>query len=137
MKKKDNLVISKTNKQIFQIAVTAVAEAFGVDEHDILVSRRRPENKARARQMTYWLMRRGTNLSSPEVGALFLQPKNHATILNGENVIEDVFSVGDIPDNPYYKSSMRAAELFNEARRSHIAARNGEFKKKFEEVIDG
>lgn len=137
MKKKDNPVISKTNKQIFQIAVSAVAEAFGVDEYDIVVSRRRPENKARARQMTYWLMRRGTNLSSPEVGALFPHPKNHATILNGENVIEDVFSIGDIPENPYYKSSMRAAELFNEARRSHIAARNEGFKKKLEEVING
>ena len=136
MKKKDKPEISEVNQQVFRIAVASVAEAFDVNESDIVASRRRHDRKAKARQMTYWLMRKGTALSSIEIGALFSEPKDHATILNGEKVMEGVFEVGDIPENPFYKNSIKAANLFNKVRREHIIARRKRFEEKIGEIIN-
>ena len=137
MKKKANTHNSKSNQEIFRIAAIAAAQAFNVDEEDIVVHRRRQGAIAKARQMTYWIMRKGTRMSLTEIGFLFPKAKDHGTILHGCRVMEDVFEIGDKPDNKFYKPSVRAAELFNHMRKKYIIARNEEFKKKFEEVVNG
>lgn len=128
---------SKANQEIFRIAAIAAAQAFNVDEEDIVVHRRRQDAVAKARQMTYWIMRKGTSMSLTEIGYLFPKAKDHGTILHGCKAMEDVFNIGDKPDNKFYKPSVRAAELFNHMRKKYIIARNEEFKKKFEEVVNG
>tara|TARA_B100000085_G_scaffold95190_1_gene86328 strand:- start:531 stop:944 length:414 start_codon:yes stop_codon:yes gene_type:complete len=137
MKKKAKAHNSKANQEVFRIAAIAAAQAFNVDEEDIVVSCRRPDNLARARQMTYWIMRKGTSMSLTEIGYLFPKAKDHGTILHGCRVMEDVFEIGDKSDNIFYKPSVKAAELFNHMRKKYIIARNEQFKKKFEEVING
>lgn len=137
MKKKVRPNKNKANQEIFRIASIATAQAFNVDEEDIVVHRRRQDTIAKARQMTYWIMRKGTSMSLTEIGFLFPKAKDHGTILHGCKVMEDVFDIGDKPDNKFYKPSVRAAELFNHMRKKYIIARNEEFKKKFEEVING
>ena len=137
MKKKANTHSSKSNQEIFRIAAIATAQAFNVDEEDIVVHRRRQDAIAKARQMTYRIMRKGTSMSLTEIGFLFPKAKDHDTILHGCKVMEYVFEIGDKPDNNFYKPSVRAAELFNHMRKKYIIARNEEFKKKFEEVING
>ena len=137
MKKKANTHNSKSNQEIFRIAAIAAAQAFNVDEEDIVVHRRRQDAIAKARQMTYWIMRKGTSMSLTEIGFLFPKAKDHGTIWHGCRVMEDVFEIGDKPDNKFYKPSVKAAELFNHMRKKYIIARNEEFKKKFEEVVNG
>ena len=137
MKKKVITSNIKANREVFRIAAIAAAQAFDVDEDDIVVSRKRPDNLAKARQVTYWIMRKGTRLSLEEIGFMFPQAKCHGTIIHGCQAVEDMFEVGDKPDNKFYKPSVRAAELFNHMRKKYIAARNEEFKNKFEEVING
>ena len=67
MKKKANTHSSKSNQEIFRIAAIAAAQAFNVDEEDIVVHRRRQDTIAKARQMTYWIMRKGTSMSLTEI----------------------------------------------------------------------
>ena len=137
MRKKVKPNNNKANQEVFRIAAIAAAQAFNVEEEDIVVRRRRQVAVAKARQMTYWIMRKGTSMSLTEIGFLFPKAKDHGTILHGCKAMEDVFEIGDKPDNKFYKPSVKAAELCNHMRKKYIIARNEEFKKKFEEVING
>lgn len=65
----------------------AVCAAFGCSRRE-LVSRRRPDNLVTARHVAYWLSRRCTELSLPDIGRQFAD-RHHTTIMHGISRVDE------------------------------------------------
>jgi len=137
MKKKDTIKATKPNQDMFKIATIAAATAFNVEEDDIVNSERRPDPLARARQITYWIMRKGSTMTLAEIGSMFGKPKDHGTILHGFRTIEGMFEVGDKPCNKYYRPSVKAVNMFKEMHKKYAEERRRIAEEKLKEVING
>lgn len=66
--------------------VKCVRQAYGLDLAD-MISLRKHKNVVRARQVAYWLCKRHTALSMPQIGR-HLGGRDHTTVLHGCRVID-------------------------------------------------
>ena len=74
-----------SQQRTINMLIGAVAESFDVPV-ELLCSRDRHRSVVKARQALYWLLRRTTELSSPEIGRAL--ERDHATILTGVRAVE-------------------------------------------------
>jgi|7_EtaG_2_1085326.scaffolds.fasta_scaffold01802_5 hypothetical protein len=118
---KSNTPLEEKDNQIFQLALISCSTAFDVSEEQILTLKRGHPCITTARQMVYWIMRKATPTSLAQIGGMV--NKDHGAVLHGIRAMDDVFNVGDIPDNPFYKTAHRAARMFKELNRELVVSR--------------
>jgi hypothetical protein len=75
---------TSTTRRLIKAILAAAAEHYGVTIDDIM-SRRRLAPIVRARQVSMFLIRNGTPLSLPRIGAIF--DRDHTTVLHSEQLI--------------------------------------------------
>lgn len=90
--------------------ITAVSEYYSVS-HAALLSKRRNQSLARARQVVMYLAREMTQFSYARIGG-FLGDRDHTTIMYGADLIAKLVESGDISDDVVaIKARIRAMKL--------------------------
>ena len=101
--------ISKMDDDYLKMAAQAVAQAFEVDEEEVL-GRSRTWPLVFARQTAYWLITKGMRYSYSKTGRMF--SRHHQGIMHGVGKVIDVLGLDAINkhDNGSWANQIRASK---------------------------